>query len=317
MFIDTPPGLVVSSRSQKRLAKPMGETMRPTKTRCLLDMFMLAAFFCLLPAGHFPVEWFHEVVGLAIAPFIILHLAINWACIRKSTGELFRKGPASGKVNCAVNGLLLAGFLAVIISGMAISRTIDFSWLGFNRENALIFRSLHVGSAMIVLILLGAHLGLHWDWVLARLHHGRGVVSARRTISVCILIGFVSTGACLSWHRIGMNEKIGMMFRPAAAGEHGPGLAAGHHGLSGPGARGGDRRLSEGEEGAGRQAGPGEAPGSAADRQGRHSRHPSGVLLSIAIIICYMFIMAFFIMAVSLVDVSIRKGGRKKPACPA
>lgn len=279
--------------------------MGSTKTRCLLDAFMLTIFFCLLPAGHFPVEWFHEIAGLAIALLIVMHLAINRAGIRKAISGLFRKGPASKKVDSVVNGLLLVGFLTVLISGMVISRTIDLSWLGFDRKNVLTFRSLHVGSAMIVLILLGAHLGLHWNWVLARLRKGRSVVSARKTISICIMVGFVSAGACLSWHRIGMNEKIGMMFRLAAAGEHEADMGAGHRGRFGHGARGGDRLPSEGDA----------APGPGALRHGRHL----GVLISMALIISYIFIMAFFVMAFRLADIYIRNGGRKKrvgPACP-
>lgn len=64
---------------------------------------------------------------------------------------------------------LLIGVVLVLWSGLPIARVIDFSWMGFERESMRFWRTMHTSFSMIVLVLIGVHLGLHWRWVLARL----------------------------------------------------------------------------------------------------------------------------------------------------
>ena len=71
-------------------------------------------------------------------------------------------------MNYIFDFLLLVGFTLIIISGMATSKLINFSWLGFDRENMMIYKSMHTSISMLVLAITGIHLGLHWNWVTAR-----------------------------------------------------------------------------------------------------------------------------------------------------
>jgi thiosulfate reductase cytochrome b subunit len=71
-------------------------------------------------------------------------------------------------LNFFLDILLLAGFTLIIISGLAIARTIDFSWLNLGGSRYF-WRVMHLSSSFIVLALFGVHLGLHWKWVLQRL----------------------------------------------------------------------------------------------------------------------------------------------------
>ena len=64
--------------------------------------------------------------------------------------------------------LILNSPRKIIISGMGIAKTIDFTWLGFTKENFIIWRFMHTSISMIVLILVGVHVGMHWSWVVAR-----------------------------------------------------------------------------------------------------------------------------------------------------
>jgi len=56
----------------------------------------------------------------------------------------------------------------MILSGIAIARTIDFSWLSLGGSR-MFWRIMHTSSSFITLALFAIHLGLHWRWVLTRL----------------------------------------------------------------------------------------------------------------------------------------------------
>jgi hypothetical protein len=111
---------------------------------------------------------FHEWAGLIIGLFFILHKALDWGWIKKVTLLFFRNNNWRSKLNYVLDVILLAGIVLMILSGISISRTIDFSWL--NMENSMFWRIMHTSSSYITLALFGIHLGLHWNWVLQRLH---------------------------------------------------------------------------------------------------------------------------------------------------
>ena len=64
---------------------------------------------------------------------------------------------------------MLAGLVLMILSGIAIARAIDFSWLHLGGSR-MFWRIMHTSSSFLTLALFGIHLGLHWKWVLMRLH---------------------------------------------------------------------------------------------------------------------------------------------------
>lgn len=110
---------------------------------------------------------FHEWAGLIIGACFILHKLLNWGWIRKVTLSFFGKAPGRARLNYTIDILLLAGLTLMILSGIAISRTIDFSWLNLGGSRGF-WRVMHTSSSYITLVLFGIHLGLHWKWVLQR-----------------------------------------------------------------------------------------------------------------------------------------------------
>jgi len=111
---------------------------------------------------------FHEWAGLIIGLFFILHKILNWNWIKKVTLGFFRKCPGKARLNYVLDILLLAGITLMILSGIAIARTINFSWLSLGGTR-MFWRAMHTSSSFITLALFGIHLGLHWNWVLQRL----------------------------------------------------------------------------------------------------------------------------------------------------
>jgi hypothetical protein len=108
---------------------------------------------------------FHEWAGLVIGAAFILHKILNWNWIKKVTVGFFGKCKGRARLNYILDVLLLAGIVLMILSGIAIARTIDFSWLSLGGSR-IFWRVMHTSSSFITLALFGIHLGLHWRWVL-------------------------------------------------------------------------------------------------------------------------------------------------------
>jgi len=115
---------------------------------------------------------FHEWAGLIIGIFFILHKILDWGWIKKVTLGFFRKSTGRARFNYALDVLLLAGLILMILSGIPIARTIDFSWFKLG-GSPMFWRVMHTSSSLITLVLFGIHLGLHWNWVVQRFNFKR------------------------------------------------------------------------------------------------------------------------------------------------
>jgi hypothetical protein len=123
------------------------------------------------PRSFYGLE-FHEWAGLIIGVFFILHKVLNWGWIKKVTLTFAGRAPGRARLNYILDVVLLAGMLLMIFSGIAIARTIDFSWLHLQGSHRF-WRVMHTSSSLITLVLFGIHLGLHWKWVLNRFNFNR------------------------------------------------------------------------------------------------------------------------------------------------
>jgi hypothetical protein len=142
--------------------------MRLANFKLTHNIFLLVIFLFLMDAKSLFGEWFHEWAGLLICLFFILHKALNWGWIKETTKRLSGNIPEKIRLNYIMDLLLLVGFILIIWSGMAISKSINFTWLGFDQDHRMIYRSMHTSVSMLTLAIAGIHLGLHWDWVVAR-----------------------------------------------------------------------------------------------------------------------------------------------------
>ncbi len=137
------------------------------KFKFVLNILLTIVMLLLMDPRSFYGLEFHEWAGLFIGLFFLLHKALSWSWIKKVTVCFFRSSPGRARLNYILDVLLLVGMVLMILSGIAIARIIDFSWL--NLEGSRIFwRVMHTSSSFITLALFGIHLGLHWKWVLRR-----------------------------------------------------------------------------------------------------------------------------------------------------
>jgi len=134
----------------------------------ILNILLAIVFLLLMDPRSFYGLSFHEWAGLIIVLFFFLHKFVNWGWIKKLTVRFFNKVPGKARLNYVIDILLLAGITLITLSGIAISRTIDFSWLNLSGSQGF-WRIMHTSSSLLVLALFGVHLGLHWRWILQRL----------------------------------------------------------------------------------------------------------------------------------------------------
>ncbi len=137
------------------------------KLKLILNILLTIVMLLLMDPRSFYGLGFHEWAGLFIGLFFILHKALNWTWIKKVTVCFFRSSPGRARLNYILDVLLLAGMVLMILSGIAIARTINFSWLNLGGSR-IFWRVMHISSSYITLALFGIHLGLHWRWVLQR-----------------------------------------------------------------------------------------------------------------------------------------------------
>jgi len=91
---------------------------------------------------------------------------------KESHSWICKKCPGRARFNYILDVVLLAGVTLMILSGIAIARTIDFSWLKLG-GSPMFWRVMYASSSLITLVLFGIHLGLHWNWVLQRFNFKR------------------------------------------------------------------------------------------------------------------------------------------------
>ena len=135
----------------------------------ILNLLLTVVMLLLMDPRSFYGLSFHEWAGLIIGIFFLLHKALNWTWIKKVTVSFLKSSPGRARLNYILDVLLLAGMILMILSGIAIAHTIDFSWLNLGGSR-IFWRVMHTSSSLITLALFGIHLGLHWKWVLVRLN---------------------------------------------------------------------------------------------------------------------------------------------------
>ncbi|MFT8363314.1 MAG: DUF4405 domain-containing protein [Sporolactobacillus sp.] len=139
--------------------------MKKNKLKWLLDLLMGLMLFTFFNTGILGGLTYHEIAGLVFAGVFLTHIVLNIDWVKKVTLKLFdRRLPWRTRVSYMLNVLLLVSMSFVIFSGLAISRIVLPQ---FRLGNESWFRSAHIASSSLILILVGVHLGIHWHWVMS------------------------------------------------------------------------------------------------------------------------------------------------------
>ena len=192
--------------------------MRTTRVKLLLTTLLTLAYLLLMDPRSFYGLVFHEWAGLTICLFFILHVVLDWKFVKGVTFRFFRKLPARTRINYILDVLLLVGLMMVVWSGLPIARVIDFSWMGFDRENMRLWRLMHTSISTIVLVLAGLHLGLHWNWLMARLRRTQETTMLKKIVHAGLGIG-ITIGAIHAYEQVRFGVRTAVFFRMAFTSE--------------------------------------------------------------------------------------------------
>ncbi|WJD83560.1 DUF4405 domain-containing protein [Priestia megaterium] len=188
-----------------------------------LDILMAVTFVLFFNKQVFGGLAFHEIAGLVIAVAFITHVLLNWQWVKKVTVKLFDpKLPRKTKLGYFLNLMLLITMLFIMVSGILISRVV---FPNINIGNEQWFKTSHISISYLVLILVAAHVGLHWKWVI---NVSKNIVKSKTSKPIFGVLAKVATVALLlfgiyqmySTHFVTRVEGIAGVFNNSSSQMH-------------------------------------------------------------------------------------------------
>ncbi len=135
------------------------------KFRTDIVLFLLIFLLCLHKVTG---DVIHEWLGVVIVLPLLWHLCLNWNWLTAVLRRFFSKQTFTVRFNLIWDILLYMSIGITIFSGILISRSF-LSLFGISIENDAFMSYIHHNLTKLLFIMIGIHLGMHWDWIRARL----------------------------------------------------------------------------------------------------------------------------------------------------
>jgi len=120
---------------------------------------------CVLECINFTgLEW-HQWLGFAFCPVVLLHVVLQWPWFSTQFQRVLTPGAWRVRVNAGLNLLLLVLMAAVLFSGGFVSAQ-GVKALGESFGSVRIWSEVHGWLNFALVVLVGLHLALNWDWVI-------------------------------------------------------------------------------------------------------------------------------------------------------
>ncbi|HWR07552.1 DUF4405 domain-containing protein [Sporomusa sp.] len=152
-----------------------------TRALCKLAIDLIMTVLILVAmASRLTGTTIHELLGITLFIVFIIHNILNWG---------WYKALLKGKYNTlrffhtVINLLLLATMLALLISGVMLSRTV-FVFMDLN--GGLFARKLHMLFTYWGFILMSVHLGMHWGMIMDAVRKMAKITSANRNRTLAL-----------------------------------------------------------------------------------------------------------------------------------
>lgn len=145
---------------------PLPRRAKTPRARYLLalDGGMLA-LACVLEALSLTGLSWHEWLGFLLCVLVMFHVILQWPWFVTGFRRLLTRGAHRARVNLALNVLLFIVMVAVLVSGVLISNQIA-PLLGHALGRPRVWSELHGWLNFTLIVLVGVHLAINWDWVL-------------------------------------------------------------------------------------------------------------------------------------------------------
>lgn len=122
----------------------------------LLDVILFALFVAELSFHHLP-KVLHEILGVAMALAIVVHVAINFRRLK----SLFRKITPRKFFIVTIDFALAIGAAIILFAGVCMSNYLFTDAVSFELRRNMTIHQLHIAIPYMMMILIGAHVGLH------------------------------------------------------------------------------------------------------------------------------------------------------------
>ncbi len=169
-----------------------------------LDTTMLLLVCVLEPIKLTGLEW-HQWLGFALCPLVLLHVVLQWPWFVAQFQGMGGRGGHRVRLSALLNVMLFVLMAAVLFSGVFASRQ-STALLGESPGRVRLWHEVHGWLNFVLVVFVGLHLALNWDWILAALRRSRprqpgsdAVMTGRRSLTLVKFLGRGFVSLLIAW----------------------------------------------------------------------------------------------------------------------
>ena len=202
----------------------------------LLDALMLFSFTVLMSWRLTGVP-IHEWLAVVLLGLIVVHLVVHWGWVETRTFKAVRTDSRRTRINVLLNVLLFLAMGTALATGFYMSKVVVPNTL--TPGAYLNWHQAHDTASTITLVILGLHVALNWDLIVAALRravrrdrvipasipHGRGATLARSIRGLAWITAASGLVAVVTWEAGGLappRTKIMFQMPDGRMEEHEP-----------------------------------------------------------------------------------------------
>ena len=136
-----------------------------------LDTAMLL-LVCVLECLSLTGLDLHIWLGFALCPLVLVHVVMQWQWFITQFQRIRSTRAYRVRINTLLNLGLLMMMSAVLLSGILGARQVTFL-IGESFGRVRIWREIHGWMNFFLVVLVGLHLALNWDWIIAAFRRRR------------------------------------------------------------------------------------------------------------------------------------------------
>jgi hypothetical protein len=129
------------------------------KTYWWIDILLFTGFLLAFFLSFTGIE-LHQWIGVFGGLLALYHLLIHGDWVDTVSKRLFTNVSGNVLLKYIIDGLLLTGFVLIILTGLVIS-----TWLGVSLNNYTSWLTVHIIASITTLLALMVKLALHWRWI--------------------------------------------------------------------------------------------------------------------------------------------------------
>ena len=138
------------------------------KLKIIIDILLFIITIALFNIGLIG-NLMHEILGIALAILIIIHIVLNFKWIKQVTKN-FKKTNTKTKIMYIIDILIMIIYLGTIICGILIANEV----FNFHMSSSLGLTHLILGRLAIITMFI--HLGLHLDRIFKKVEDGLNIL---------------------------------------------------------------------------------------------------------------------------------------------